>query len=330
MFDVEGIIDITVDEALTPDRMREYVLKTLIPGDDRSTAAVDFPAYFLPASNSDFRIRGTAKGFPPFLISPAAQKNLLYIQNLALLDMESDYFTSRSEVDSCMLIYTISGQGRMKAGNMDFTLKKGSICLVDCNNPHYYHTDADHWAHFVLHFTGAAAPVLLSSLMEKGAFLCEDRDYPYMLSNLERIVRVYMAVSRNRDLEINYLLTKIITDLTLLKSKTTDRPDPKSEDAVRGAVSYMKENLQNPIRLDDIASSVHLSKYYFSHEFLLYTGYSPIDYLILLRIERAKILLRTTDYTIGEIADMVGYPNEQHFSKIFKARTGMAPGRYRK
>ena len=59
------------------------------------------------------------------------------------------------------------------------------------------------------------------------------------------------------------------------------------------------------------------------------TGYTPNEYIIMERINHAKELLRSTDLTINEVADKVGFHNPGHFINLFKRSLGMAPGMYR-
>ena len=61
-----------------------------------------------------------------------------------------------------------------------------------------------------------------------------------------------------------------------------------------------------------------------------HTGKSAIDYIIHLRIETAKNLLKKTTYTINEISSKVGFKNPLYFSRKFKEKTGVSPSEYKK
>lgn len=78
--------------------------------------------------------------------------------------------------------------------------------------------------------------------------------------------------------------------------------------------------------------SNHISMNYslFSHVFKQYTGKNFVNYLKELRIQEAKRLLEETDMRIIEISLAVGYENEKHFMKLFKAVCGVSPTEYRK
>ena len=73
----------------------------------------------------------------------------------------------------------------------------------------------------------------------------------------------------------------------------------------------------------------HLSRFYISHSFKKEIGMSPMEYLIDIRIKESKILLRTTNYSISQVADIVGCTTPTYFSKQFRESTGISPTDYR-
>ena len=56
---------------------------------------------------------------------------------------------------------------------------------------------------------------------------------------------------------------------------------------------------------------------------------SPMEYLMTIRIKESKILLRTTNYSISQVADIVGFTTPTYFSKQFRKITGISPTDYR-
>ncbi len=93
---------------------------------------------------------------------------------------------------------------------------------------------------------------------------------------------------------------------------------------------YVKRNLSNAIRLSDISQEVNVSPNYLNSIFKAETGKTIMQYLEDLKIEEAKRLLKSTDSSINEISQQLGYYDQYHFSKIFKKVTGSSPTKYRK
>jgi AraC-like DNA-binding protein len=93
---------------------------------------------------------------------------------------------------------------------------------------------------------------------------------------------------------------------------------------------YMVGHYQEPITLEGLAQMAGLSVSHYSRLFKKIIGYSPIDYLTHLRVDRAKELLSLSDYRLKSIAGSVGYTDEFYFSRIFKKVTGYSPRDYAK
>lgn len=84
-----------------------------------------------------------------------------------------------------------------------------------------------------------------------------------------------------------------------------------------------------PIDLDALAASAHLSKYHFVREFAATYGETPARYLARRRIERAQDLLRSANLTVTEVCMMVGYTSVGSFSSRFRQLVGETPTEYR-
>lgn len=93
---------------------------------------------------------------------------------------------------------------------------------------------------------------------------------------------------------------------------------------------YIDHHFNENITLNYLAEMTHMNKYYMVHAFNKYIGYSPINYLIEKRISESKRLLETSNYSIAQIAEKVGFSSQSYFSQVFKKSTQMTPNAYRK
>ena len=122
---------------------------------------------------------------------------------------------------------------------------------------------------------------------------------------------------------LNYLL---VLELFVLISRalkmewenSIKNKSPKLKELIQAAVNYINNNYERDISLTDISKYVFLSTSYFTRAFKEEMGVSPINYLLNVRVERAKELLRETDAKISDIALSVGFSNQQRFNDIFK------------
>lgn len=122
-----------------------------------------------------------------------------------------------------------------------------------------------------------------------------------------------------------------ILELPDSKQKTCNFETYNKSYAVKRIVNYLSENYEHKISLDQIAHNMYLSPVYISKIFKEETGESPINYLIKIRLEKAREILEDSDNrSIKSIANNVGYEDVYHFSKLFKKYYGVSPLHYRK
>ena len=98
---------------------------------------------------------------------------------------------------------------------------------------------------------------------------------------------------------------------------------------IKGAFSFIEQNFQNPISVEDIAASCGLNRSYFGKIFHEHMGKSPQEFLISYRMTKATELLKLTSLSIADIGNAVGYPNQLHFSRAFKNVYGIPPRQWR-
>ncbi len=103
----------------------------------------------------------------------------------------------------------------------------------------------------------------------------------------------------------------------------------KSLGAVEAAKAYIQNNYSKDISLDEVSQTVNISPYYFSKIFKEDVGEGFVEYLTKIRMDKAKELLTTTEYSMKEICSMVGYADPNYFSRSFKKNVGVTPTEYK-
>lgn len=123
-----------------------------------------------------------------------------------------------------------------------------------------------------------------------------------------------------------------LTDALVTASEYKNRLEQlKPNSVVFKAIRYMEENYQDPaLRLDDVANHVYINPSYFSSIFRREVKISFGDYLTMIRMEKAKELLKDSHLKIYEVARLVGYQNVSWFHVAFKKYTGVKPGEFRR
>lgn len=98
---------------------------------------------------------------------------------------------------------------------------------------------------------------------------------------------------------------------------------------VNNAVAYMEKNYNKKLRLEEVAEQVYVSQWHLSKLLNRYKCQSFSELLNNVRIDKAKELLKDPALRIGDIAEMVGFLDMAHFSRVFKKQTGMTANEYR-
>lgn len=98
---------------------------------------------------------------------------------------------------------------------------------------------------------------------------------------------------------------------------------------IKEAFSFIEQNFQNDISVEDIAACCGLNRSYFGKIFHESMGKSPQEFLISYRMTKATELLKLTHLSVADIGNAVGYPNQLHFSRAFRKVYGISPRQWR-
>ena len=101
------------------------------------------------------------------------------------------------------------------------------------------------------------------------------------------------------------------------------------KDNIKKVIDYMNENYTSALSCDELSSLINMDKYRFIRAFKKQMDKTPYEYLLDLKIEKAKKMLKAKDYTITEISMMCGFSSHSHFTTVFKKKTGLSPAEYR-
>jgi AraC family transcriptional regulator len=98
--------------------------------------------------------------------------------------------------------------------------------------------------------------------------------------------------------------------------------------ALRRTLSYIEDQPNARISLDDLAAAAGLSRFHFARVFRKHIGMSPAAYVERSRIERAKAMMRLGQLSLADIAYAVGFSDQSHFARRFRVHEGRTPSDY--
>lgn len=146
----------------------------------------------------------------------------------------------------------------------------------------------------------------------------EELDYYYVIDRIEQLETIYEKMQ-----EINALVQTYI-------NHASQKRFEKNDGTIEEIVQFMEQNYQNPtFSIMDLEEHMHYSGNHIRNLFKDAYQCTPMEYLLQLRIRKAKELLATTDMKAVTIAEQVGYENSKYFYSLFKKHTGMTTYEYR-
>ncbi|WP_183192897.1 AraC family transcriptional regulator [Brevibacillus nitrificans] len=150
-----------------------------------------------------------------------------------------------------------------------------------------------------------------------------------LLDKIEKLQDVWQggAATAAQTLYAKALFQLFVAELLEQMHDAEERGE--SGDLVWQAKQFIHAHYSEPITLATIAQKLRYSAPYLSKQFKQHTGHSPIDYLIRVRLEKAKAFLLQTEAPLQEIAQGVGYSDLSYFIRAFKKHTGVTPGQFK-
>lgn len=258
--------------------------------------------------------------------SPWAVENLLYIEMYGNFVCDERYKVRRGSFDSYLLILTIAGRGVVETPHGTKKCFRESIALIDCNEEHTYYADKN-WEFLWIHFNGGNSSELVKNIISHHGNVV----YMPVTSLTHRFfnLSVFQGAGNTQADEVRNSAYLHFFLADMMSSRTEGcRIDTKRE-MVNEAIGYIESNYKKKLVIDEIARFARVSTSSLCHEFKKETGMSPYDFILNKRLNKAKELLKTTEASVSEIGEAVGFNSDANFIKTFRVKTGLTPRMFR-
>lgn len=212
------------------------------------------------------------------------------------------------------LVYYVSGNGKTTIGDTEFCFLANSISIIPPNTPHSEVHFADCEVICVGVEPGNEPEVMLLS------------DDNLQIHNV--LKTILYEVSRQEHLYKQVLGIKL-KELFLIIERLKENKNNTSK-SFEYIINYLSENYHEKINLNSCAKQLNLSYDYFQHKFKKITGKSPRTYLLELRLDAAKTMLKQGEISCTQIAYSCGFSTSAQFSMLFKKAFGVTPNMYKK
>lgn len=255
-----------------------------------------------------------------------AHFEVLYV---SLASYDVNWHSTLHYHDFAEIFYCLDGEGYILTDYGQQPVKKNSLVLV---NPYIEHTERTSiespLKYLVIGLRGPEI-VLPNHAFDNGLYYLDDEEHNF-LPFFDKILEECEASERYSSQIIDYLVNIM---LLTLNNKTNSKLAPQRQTPLSASVSLAKNfidnHYSNNITLKTLEDRTHISRFHLSHLFKAEIGMSPINYLIHVRFGHAKTLLKTTNFSIMQIAQHVGFNSVNFFSTKFKETFHCTPREYR-
>jgi AraC-like DNA-binding protein len=232
--------------------------------------------------------------------------------------------------------FIISGQGYVDSTDADgvthhhkLTANQGFLITPGQINT-YCASDRNPWKYVWLEFDGMRAAEYLDSA---GLGVSQPIYRPQSLEQAEEVREEMLYIASHSEASTIHLIGHLFLFLDALIQSSSTRREIKGlrlrDMYIQEAVSYIEQNYQRDLTVEELADVCRLNRSYFSKLFKESMGCPPQEFLIRMRLSKATDMMRSSNATIGEISASCGYPNQLHFSRAFKKRYGVSPREWR-
>ena len=264
-----------------------------------------------------------------YFSSPSIRAKRLYYSVLSAghFYCGKGYHLKRDNFDSVLIAHVIEGTFTFKNKNGDFvTARKNDTVIVDCYEPHEYFTDNE--LDFVwVHIYGANCLDICREIINSDGNISKSSNVGYIKDLICKIFNGVKSSVPTAEHEQSVIIYDLLIEL-LNPAAVKDKP--LHEDNIMRAKEYISKHLGEKITVKILAKAANMSVTNFSRVFRQQTGFSPYDFVLSARLNKAKEYLLKTDMSVTGIAYETGFNSEANFIYCFTNNEGISPGKFRK
>lgn len=236
--------------------------------------------------------------------------------------------------DALLIAYTMSGEGDINLGGRTAALRKYDCVCAPCGEGMQFRArPGEPWEAAFVRISGGVIPSALSAV--SGRLECGDSIFltfgagSRFRSVVWEMLNPMTDAHPESEFIFNHLLLCLFCEFSL-RAISSGARRTVVPDVIASIQAHIDRSYFTDITLDNLSKKFGLSKFHMAREFKRCIGKSPIDYLIDLRISKAKEMLTDSSRSVADICRLVGISNANHFLYLFKKREGMTPTAFRK
>jgi AraC-like DNA-binding protein len=232
--------------------------------------------------------------------------------------------------DYHMIHFVLSGEGHYYAGGQHFRLSAGQCFLTPALMNTFYHADSDNpWTYCWICFGGDDAQTVLRHCgFSDTRLVTRLDDIEAIHTQIESMLECSEPLPSN-ELSIQSSLTQILAIVQRSGDNTFSAHEAIDSSVVKAAVHYIQEHGDRPLRVEEVADELFISRTQLFTLFKKHLLLSPQEFIINAKISAAREMLAKSDSSIRDIAYACGYHNQFAFSRAFRKDISLSPSEYR-
>lgn len=260
--------------------------------------------------------------------SPTAKKLYFHPISAGHFFCEKNYHLIRENYNSILVTHIIEGSFTFVTDGVHTTARKGETVILNCYQAHEYYTN-DSFESIWVHISGNSCLDFYNEIVKKEGNVIKCADVERIKKLLFRLFESIQGEKRPSEMNMSLDIYKLFVDLSNSIHVSTNNK-ASYEESVEDAKKYIFDHIGEELNVKDIADYIHMSPSHFSRVFKQQTGFSPYEFVLVTRLNKAKDYLKKTDLTVSEIAYEVGFNSDANFVYFFTKHTGYSPNKFRK
>ena len=251
------------------------------------------------------------------------------ILSVNIVSYDANWHSTMHHHNFAELFYCLEGSGSLQTSYGQQPIKQHNLILVNPYVEHTEHTSTIQPLKYLVIGIEGPEIILPNHASDSELFFFDDQHqqfYPF----IKEILNECKSESFYSSQIIDHMVNSIILRLNnLANTRLTEMRELPLSACVSLAKSYIDNHFSKDITLELLEQRTHISRFHLAHLFKEELDISPITYLNQVRINQAKELLATTNHTVLQIAELVGFNSVTYFSTKFKDMVGLTPRTYR-
>ncbi len=256
-----------------------------------------------------------------FFAAPVFRSKRIEVEGLGVREWMSPGLVDRPRGTNDWLLMVFHQPITLGVNGQRQTADGRTLMVWEPGQAHLYGATDTPWLHSWMHISGGAVTELVSEAkLPRGQPIphCD----PLWLERAALDLHQEIAAHAHPDPLIAEHVCRIFLRHVTRALRPADSAVPPALLTVR---RHLEAHLAEPTSLTDLARMAGLSANHFCGEFRRHFAVAPIDYLIRLRLDQARLLLRDRNLSVGQVSAAVGYADARYFARLFRRRFGCSP-----